>query len=466
MQAWLASPYRAVGIYFGGSNRACTQPNLTAAWVSEQIAAGWHLIPLYVGRQAPCTMSSKPFRIDPAQAAAQGTAEADDAADQAAALGLAADSVLINDMEAYQTGNAACTSAVNTYIGAWTAQLHERGYLSGFYSSIASGVTDQVAAYSTPGYAHPDHIDFARWDGVATTSDPAIPATYWPGPRRIKQYAGDHAETWGGVTINIDNDYLAVAPIPATPFGDFTGNGWSDLLGRQTTSGLVIRYSGNGYGFGPTQTIASEWTGFNAITRFGDFDGDGLEDLLAREASTGFLYLYRWTGSAFAPRQQMGAGWNTMREITAVGDLNGDGFNDLVAVETATGNLFFYPGNGSGLPSRTKFNAGWNTVDELVGAGDFDRDGHVDLFAREKSTGFLYFYASAGVALKPRVKMGEGWNTVRSLASVGDFDRDGFTDVIAIETSTGKLFLYRGTGAALPSRTLIGTGWGSIQPLF
>ncbi|HEY3007401.1 MAG TPA: hypothetical protein VGJ63_04965, partial [Micromonosporaceae bacterium] len=26
MQAWLASPYRAIGIYFGGNNRACAQP--------------------------------------------------------------------------------------------------------------------------------------------------------------------------------------------------------------------------------------------------------------------------------------------------------------------------------------------------------------------------------------------------------------------------------------------------------
>ena len=49
MQAWLASPYRAVGIYFGGNNRGCTQPNLTAGWVAHQQAAGWHLIPIYLG---------------------------------------------------------------------------------------------------------------------------------------------------------------------------------------------------------------------------------------------------------------------------------------------------------------------------------------------------------------------------------------------------------------------------------
>src|SRR5215470_7062252 len=48
MSAWLASPYRAVGIYFGGVNRACAQPNLTATWVTEQLTAGWHLIPIYM----------------------------------------------------------------------------------------------------------------------------------------------------------------------------------------------------------------------------------------------------------------------------------------------------------------------------------------------------------------------------------------------------------------------------------
>jgi Rv2525c-like, glycoside hydrolase-like domain len=48
MQAWLAhSRYQAVGIYIGGSDVACAQPNLTAAWVSQQAAAGWHFIRIY-----------------------------------------------------------------------------------------------------------------------------------------------------------------------------------------------------------------------------------------------------------------------------------------------------------------------------------------------------------------------------------------------------------------------------------
>src|SRR5690349_8055272 len=44
MNAWKASsPYGAVGIYISGSSRSCSQPNLTATWVTNQVAKGWRL---------------------------------------------------------------------------------------------------------------------------------------------------------------------------------------------------------------------------------------------------------------------------------------------------------------------------------------------------------------------------------------------------------------------------------------
>ncbi|HVV91324.1 MAG TPA: hypothetical protein VHB53_12585, partial [Solirubrobacterales bacterium] len=36
MAAWAESPFRAVGIYIGGENSACSQPNLSSSWVSAQ----------------------------------------------------------------------------------------------------------------------------------------------------------------------------------------------------------------------------------------------------------------------------------------------------------------------------------------------------------------------------------------------------------------------------------------------
>jgi hypothetical protein len=212
MQAWLtSSPYRAVGIYIGGLSRACSQPNLTASWVSTQTAQGWHLAPIYVGLQAPCTNFNQ--RIDPANAAGQGRAAAEDAVVQAGPLGIDTGSTVYFDMEAYPA-DTACRDAVLTFLGNWTTRLHELGYKSGVYSSANSGVHDLVSVYDSQ---HPDYIWFARWDGVATVSDTVIPSTDWPDHHRMKQYLGGHNESYGGVTINIDNDYLDVATEPPPP---------------------------------------------------------------------------------------------------------------------------------------------------------------------------------------------------------------------------------------------------------
>ncbi|MFJ6199859.1 DUF1906 domain-containing protein [Micromonospora sp. NPDC092111] len=207
MTAWLKSPYRAVGIYLGGVNRGCAQPNLTKGWVANQQAAGWRIFPLYVGLQAPCSTYQR--RIDPTRAPAQGREAADDAATRADALGLARRSTLILDLEHYPAGDPACTAAVDQFVSAWTLRLHERGFLAGLYTKVTSaGLRDQVAAYGRPGHGVPDVLDFARWDGVQTVADEAVPASHWAPGRRMKQYQGDHHETWGGVRINIDSNYL------------------------------------------------------------------------------------------------------------------------------------------------------------------------------------------------------------------------------------------------------------------
>jgi Domain of unknown function (DUF1906) len=205
LAAWSVSPYRALGVYIGGINRACSQPNLTSTWVATVIGAGWVLIPTYVGLQAPsdvCGCAS----INPSQAATQGVAAADDAILQASALGIGPGNPIYYDMEGYAR-NATNTSAVLTFLDAWTERLHTRGYVSGVYGSAASTITDLVSQYGL-GYSEPDDIWIANWNGLATTDDPYVPDSYWSNHQRIHQYRGGHNETWGGVKINVDNNYL------------------------------------------------------------------------------------------------------------------------------------------------------------------------------------------------------------------------------------------------------------------
>ena len=76
LAAWRGtSPYTGVNIYFGGRNRGCAQPNLTAAWVRSAATAGWSLVPTYFGDQPFCVFGSKPYRYTASGAAARGSAD-------------------------------------------------------------------------------------------------------------------------------------------------------------------------------------------------------------------------------------------------------------------------------------------------------------------------------------------------------------------------------------------------------
>jgi hypothetical protein len=471
MKAWLASPYRAVGIYFGGANRGCTQANLTAAWVTEQHAAGWHLLPIYVGPQASCTTSTKQLRIDNANAAAQGRAIADDAVNQARAVALAAGSTLIYDMESYHAEtDPACRAGVLAFMNAWTARLHDGGYISGFYSSASSGVADVVGAYNTPGYVQPDFIDFARWDTKVTTVDPSIAADYWPGRRRIKQYLGGHPETYGGVTINVDNDYVDVAPLPSAGIGDYTRNGWSDVLARTTNNGGLYALSGNGTSVDVKggRRLSGGWGKMDAIVRIGDLNRDGFPDVVAHQKKADYLWFYAGTasGGLKAPRKLSG-GWKKMTELTAIGDFNRDGYPDLVARQIKNKKLYLYPGRaGNRMATPVLLAKGdWTLTSELAGVGDFNRDGYPDLAARVTKTGKLYLYPGKRGGLAARKLIGSGFAALRDVVGVGDFDRDGFPDLAAVQRSNGGLWLYPGAGNSLKARVPLGGGFAGRTPL-
>jgi Rv2525c-like, glycoside hydrolase-like domain len=228
MQAWLAhSLYRAVGIYIGGSDVACAQPNLTAAWVSQQAAAGWHFVPLYVGPQVS-------FKGEVTAPATQAIAAAQDAVLQAKLLGFGRGTPIYYDMEAYQPRQ---TPLALAFFTAWTTEVHALGYRSGIYSSSLSGVIDLANNYTNSVYTMPDVIFDAWWNGIANTVDPNIPATAWVNHRRIHQYSGNITQDHGGVTINIDRDFLDVR----------FGGGGSGAATRQASAAVAVGASVNAF---------------------------------------------------------------------------------------------------------------------------------------------------------------------------------------------------------------------------
>ena len=216
MQAWTASPYRALGIYIGGANRACVNANLTPAWLGSVESLGFSFLPLYVGLQAPCVSQKSLALISPSSAQAQGAAAANDAAGRAGALGLLAGTPLYFDMEGYATKNPTCSQAVQAFLTGWVSQLHALGYVAGVYGSAASTIRDMALISPLP-----DDAWIANWNGQASVfGDQYVSDSLWADHQRVHQYKGGHKETWGGVTINIDSDYVdgaVVGPVVTSP---------------------------------------------------------------------------------------------------------------------------------------------------------------------------------------------------------------------------------------------------------
>jgi peptidoglycan hydrolase-like protein with peptidoglycan-binding domain len=218
---WQKSPFSAVGIYISGDSRACrSQPHLSPTWVAAQVARGWRLLPIALGPQASCQPRfpryKDDFKISPsptggyAKAAAQGTAEADKNAADAMAYGIGPGSTIWYDLEGFDLTNTACRESALAFVSSWVARTKALGYVAGFYSSASSGIKmlDDARVQRPGQFALPDRIWIARWDGAANTSTTYIPEDGWRPGGRMKQYRGGHNETWGGVTINIDSNYL------------------------------------------------------------------------------------------------------------------------------------------------------------------------------------------------------------------------------------------------------------------
>ena len=240
MAAWEDSPYRALGVYIGGINRACSQPNLTSSWVGAQTVAGWHLIPTYVGMQAPTSSCSSCAKLTASQATAQGVAAATDAVEEAEAVAMGPGSPIYFDMESYSRTSSA-TAATLAFLEAWTNKLHALGYVSGVYSSSASGIADLADALGS-GYTEPDDLWIANWNGAESTSDPVVPANAWTAHQRIHQYRGGHDEAYGGVAINIDNDYVDGATVGSATFvGGDDPIGYVDLANSPAPGQVRVR---------------------------------------------------------------------------------------------------------------------------------------------------------------------------------------------------------------------------------
>jgi hypothetical protein len=217
---WNYSPYYDMGIYIGGSNRACSQPNLTSNWVQTSQGYGWDFYLTWVGPQSQCAGGgpySTYINSNTTVAYQQGVGEAAAAQQYAQNLGLQGYTVFYYDLESYNSGNTACRNSVRSFLDGWGYMMAYAGHLSGVYGSPCNA-TDWVTIPHVP-----SDVWLADWNG-----DPDVwglacgfPNGYWSYDQRIHQYSGNVWESYGGYGLNIDRD---CADAPVAPNGHSGGD--------------------------------------------------------------------------------------------------------------------------------------------------------------------------------------------------------------------------------------------------
>ena len=147
--------------------------------------------------------------------------------------------------------------------------------------------------------------------------------------------------------------------------GDFNADGRSDLAGRNPATGRwrVFTSAGDRFAAGRvfgTWTTDVPW----ADATIGDVDGDGRSDLLGRNPTSGEWLVSRSTGTAFTTSTFRGFANPQISRSFVVGDFNFDGKTDIAGRNHVTGIWRLLQGNGTRF-DRSPVIGTWPTTTSL-----------------------------------------------------------------------------------------------------
>jgi hypothetical protein len=231
--------------------------------------------------------------------------------------------------------------------------------------------------------------------------------------------------------------------------GDFDGDGRADVLWRNASTGENYVYFMNGLSIvneGYVRTVpVPDWQ----VAGVGDFDGDGKSDILWRSSSTGENYVFLMNGLLIVNEDYVRSVPDLNWQVAGVGDFDGDGRADVLWRNAASGDNYLYFMNGVSIANeayvRTVPVPDW----QIKGVGDLDGDGRADIVWRNAASGENYVFLMNGTGIA-----GEGYlRTVADLGwqivALGDYDGDGKTDILWRHSSTGENYLYPMDGASI-----------------
>jgi hypothetical protein len=137
------------------------------------------------------------------------------------------------------------------------------------------------------------------------------------------------------------------------------------------------------------------------IVGTGDFNGDGYADILWRDTS-GNVAIWEMNGITVLNPNTAGVGnVSTTWSIVGTGDFNGDGYSDVLWHDTS-GNVAVWFMNGTTVPNPNTAGVGNVTTSfHIAGSGDFNGDGKSDVLWRDTNGNVAVWFMNGTTVLNP-----------------------------------------------------------------
>jgi hypothetical protein len=275
-----------------------------------------------------------------------------------------------------------------------------------------------------------------------------------------------------GESLGLSDGGFAGNPIVDVPvstdwqvagIADFNGDGRSDILWRNPTTGVIsesLGESNGGFAYNAVVNVpvSTDWQ----VAGIADFNGDGRSDILWRNPTTGVISESLGQsdgGFAYNPVVNVSVGTNW--QVDAIGDFNGDGRSDILwrqsgppSIGPGTARItesLGQPDGGFAANPVVDFGVGNN--DKIAAVGDFNGDGRSDILWRDvgwwgqpESAGDVSVslgQSNGGFAANPGARM--SLTTDWHVASIGDVNGDGFDDVL-LQNKDGRIAEWLGNG--------------------
>jgi hypothetical protein len=294
-------------------------------------------------------------------------------------------------------------------------------------------------------------------------------------------------DVWNATNLNPNSNFtfspqeLGVVPAAGWTLetvGDYNGDGKVDLLWRNNSNGEVDVWNSTGsstVGF-TTGTLSVVPTVWALQQSAADFNGDGFADLVWRNTSTGELDLWssKNNGSESYNTQNLGV-IPLVWSVQEFGDFNGDGRADIIWRNSSTNEVDVWSSKvGTGVAFNTQDLGVVPTVWAMQGIGDFNGNGNDGLVWRNTSNGEVDIWSFTGktslsLSTQEIAVVPTSWN----LVAVGDYNGDGKADLLWQNASTGEVDAWLSNSGAgisftfhelsvVPTSWHVETDWHSI----